>query len=77
MPLEAWTGWLEMRRKNRKVPTTRAVEMAIRQLDKLRSGGQDPAAVLDQSTMNSWTDLYPLKADRAGPRAMPAWAGAK
>jgi hypothetical protein len=46
----------------RKKPLTEyAVELIIKKLTKMHSEGQDVGAVLDQSTANGWTSLYPLK----------------
>ena len=69
MPADAWAGFLAMRTKTRKPPTPRAVELLIARLDEMRAKGQDVAKVLDQSTVNSWADLYDLKpaSVRAGP----------
>lgn len=61
IPIEPWTAYLEMRKANRKVPTERAKTLVVRELDKLRAKGEEPGAVLDQSTANNWTDVYPLK----------------
>lgn len=61
MPMASWTGYIEMRKKKRKDPTARAVELLIGELERLRDEGQDIAAVLDKSTVNGWTDVYPLK----------------
>jgi hypothetical protein len=58
IPAKAWQGYLQMRKK---APTEYAVELIIKQLQKMHSEGQDVGAVLDQSTANSWTSLYPLK----------------
>ena len=58
IPAKAWQGYVQMRKK---VPTEYAVELIIKQLEKMHSEGQDVGAVLDQSTANSWTSLYPLK----------------
>lgn len=72
MPEEAWRGFLAMRTKIRKPPTDRAKELLIAKLDAMREGGDDIAAVLDQSTLNGWQDLFPLKTDqrqRHAPRA--------
>ena len=61
IPVEAWDGWLEMRRKKKCPPTTRALQLAIRDLDRLRAEGDDPESVLDQSTVNGWRGLFRLK----------------
>lgn len=58
LPADAWAGYLDMRKKIKRPPTDRAVSLAIGILDKLRADGQDVAAVLDQSTMNSWQGLF-------------------
>ena len=58
IPAKAWQGYVQMRKK---APTEYAVELIIKQLQKMHSEGQDVGAVLDQSTANSWTSLYPLK----------------
>lgn len=61
---EAWAGWLEMRKKIRKPPTQRAITLALRKLDQMRREGQNIVDVLDQSTLNCWVDLYPVRKDR-------------
>jgi hypothetical protein len=65
VPLDAWAGYVDMRKKIKKpLATDRAVTLAINTLDKLREQGQDVAAVLDQSTMNSWQGLFAVAAQR-------------
>ena len=58
IPAKAWQGYVQMRKV---APTEYAVELIIKQLQKMHSEGQDVGAVLDQSTANSWTSLFPLK----------------
>ncbi len=60
---DAWFGFLEMRKKIKKPATERACAMLIKKLTMYHNAGHDPNAILDQSTMNSWQDLYELKAD--------------
>lgn len=60
LPMEEWRGFRAMRAKIKKPLTDRAATMAIRNLAELRDAGQDPAAVLDQSTLHCWQDLYPV-----------------
>jgi hypothetical protein len=62
-----------MRKKKRAVMTDRAVELRIADLSKLRDAGEDVGAVLDQSTANGWTDVYPLKDRRATQRQSPTF----
>lgn len=65
LPLEAWNEFLEMRKRNRASLTPRAKQLAIAALSKLRDQGQEPQLVLEQSTMNGWRGLFPLKASAA------------
>ncbi len=65
LPMEAWQGYIDMRRKIRKPMTDRAIQLAINTLDKMRQQGQDVAAVLDQSTLNSWQGLFPVSERRS------------
>lgn len=64
LPGDAWVGFIEMRVDKGSPPTERALKALIKKLDGFRGRGHDPTAVLDQSTINRWTDLYELK-DRA------------
>ena len=61
VPIESWLAFLEMRKKIKKPMTERAMELAIKKLDAMRSGGHDVAVILDNSVLNSWQDLYPPK----------------
>lgn len=61
LPLPAWEGYVAMRKATKKTMTPRAIELRLADLEKLLTAGEDIAAVLDQSTANNWTDLYPLK----------------
>ncbi len=59
---DAWNAFEEMRKGNGKaLKTDRARELLVAKLDKLRGAGHDPTAVLEESTMNSWLGVYPLK----------------
>lgn len=68
MPKEAWSGYLAMRRKARKPPTERAVDLVIAKLERFVRKGHDPTQILDQSTQNNWTDIYEPRAERHGQR---------
>jgi hypothetical protein len=63
IPLNAWKGFLEMRKKIQRPLTDRAVELAVRKLDKLREQGEDVEEVLNQSVLNCWQGLFPVKGD--------------
>lgn len=64
LPMEEWSAYLDMRKRIRKVPTPRAIELLVIELEKLKAQGHTPAAVLDQSTMNNWTGVFPVKGPR-------------
>lgn len=61
LPSDAWKEYSDMRKKLKKPMTDYAAKLRIADLLKLKEEGNDPAAVLNQSTSNSWTDIYPLK----------------
>ncbi len=58
---ETWAAYLEMRKAKRATPTARAVELIIKKLDELRNAGQDVKEILNQSIINNWTGIFPLK----------------
>ena len=64
LPSDAWEAWLEVRSKNRAPNTPRALRLAITELAKLKAGGQDIRAVLEQSTLRGWRGVFAIKADR-------------
>ena len=63
---DSWDAYEEMRREKKKIPTDRARELVVMELDKLRDSGQDPSKCLDQSTRCGWTDVYELKEKNNG-----------
>lgn len=65
LPKENWQGFVEMRQKIRKPMTQRAVAMILKKLEGLMQTGQDVAAVLDQSVVKSWQDVFPVKQEFA------------
>jgi hypothetical protein len=62
VPSGPWNAFIEMR-KDEKHPlkSAKAISLAISALEKLRDAGNDPAAVLNQSTMRSWRGLFEVK----------------
>lgn len=58
----AFLDFLEMRKKIKKPATDRAIELLHENLEKLSSGNESlKIKLLEQSTVNCWQDLYPLK----------------
>lgn len=61
MPAAEWSAFLDMRKLKGAPPTARAVSLLVGKIEALKSRGHDPSAVLDQSTLKSWTDVYEIK----------------
>lgn len=63
MPAGPWSDFVEMRRAmGKSIPFTPAAAKGIvSEVAKLRDEGQDPAAVLDQSTRNGWRGVFAVK----------------
>jgi uncharacterized protein YdaU (DUF1376 family) len=70
LPIPAWEGFLAMRKAIKKPITPEAVPLALKKLDSLREAGNNPQAVLEQSTLNSWQGLFEIKTDHQ-PRGSP------
>jgi hypothetical protein len=61
LPVAPWAAFCEMRTKMRRPLTEAAKTLIFKRLDTFRAEGQDPEAVLNQSVMNSWQSVFPLK----------------
>jgi len=61
IPAQPWADFLAMRRRIGKPMTTRAMELAVAELDKLAADGWPPGDVLNNSTLNSYQGLFPPK----------------
>lgn len=71
-PMDAWHGWVDMRKQRKRPLTDRATQRAINKLTTLHSAGHDIGELLDRSTMNGWLDIYePKETNRAGNSAKP------
>jgi hypothetical protein len=57
---ETWNDFLEMRKKLHKVPTDKAIQLLIKDLENYRVGGDDPNKVIEKSIISSWPGLFPL-----------------
>lgn len=58
---EALGDYIQMRKAIRKPITNRALELAFKKLDELSSDAFEKVAIVNQSVMNSWQGLFPLK----------------
>jgi len=56
-----WEAFMEFRKKQKALPSNHAKMLLIDKLAKLKSSGNDPNEVLNQSIMNNWKGLFPLK----------------
>ncbi|PTQ12944.1 hypothetical protein CLG96_02035 [Sphingomonas oleivorans] len=65
---EQWDGFVAMRKQIKKPLGPHAAKLAIRELHRLAEDGHPPGKVLEQSTLNGWQGLYPIKDDRRGQR---------
>jgi hypothetical protein len=61
LPTEHWKAWLDVRKKIKAPNTPRALKLSLDELERLKSQGYDPKAVLDQATVKGWKFPYPLK----------------
>jgi hypothetical protein len=61
IPEKPWNDYLEMRRRLKKPATKRAMELAVKELEKLADQGQSPKLILEQSIINSWQGIFPLR----------------
>jgi len=59
--IKVWKDFIEMRVKIRKPMTLRAEELVIKELDKLSCNVTEQIKILEQSIMNSWQGVFPLK----------------
>lgn len=55
--------FIDMRKTIKKPMTTRALELLIKNLDKLTNLEEEKIAILNQSIERSWQTVYPLKTD--------------
>lgn len=66
---QAFTDYVEMRKKLKSPMTERAIQLAMGNLEKLSGGDNDIAVqILEQSIMNSWKGLFALKEEKQNSR---------
>jgi hypothetical protein len=63
MPAKLWMDFVEHRRKAKAPMTDIAQQRAISKLERMRADGQDIEAVVEQSIINGWKGLFPVKND--------------
>ena len=65
---KVWNDFLEHRKTNKKKMTTRAMELMIKKLDKTRSDGHNPNALLEESICNGWQGIVVPDKPKSIPR---------
>ena len=78
--VEAWEGFIEMRKAKRNTPTEKAVKLLASKLEKLAPGNDlMKADILNQSTERGWQGVFPLKTDyqRSQPKSYNAQPSAE
>lgn len=60
---EVWNKFVDYRTQIRKPLTHEAIRLSIKKLVELKGEGYNPIDVIDQSIMNRWTGLFPVKGD--------------
>lgn len=60
----AFDDFVEMRKKAKKSPTPRAIELLKLKLNDLANDDVAKIKILEQSTINNWQDLYPLNSNK-------------
>lgn len=61
VPAEQWADFVEHRKQLKAKLSDRAIKLAIKELAKLRDAGHNPAEVLEQSVINGWKGVFPVK----------------
>jgi len=58
---ELWKDFLAVRKHKKAVNSPRAFKLLVTELEKLRAQGENPNACIEQSIIESWKDVYPIK----------------
>ena len=61
--LQAIKDFIDMRNKLKKPMTERAKSMMLKKLSELANADEQKIAILQESVLKSWTDIYPLKGE--------------
>ena len=70
--MESFVAFIGMRKKIKAPLTERALKMIVNEAYRLASGDPDKMKkIIDQSTMNGWRGVYPIKKDSTGNPSNP------
>jgi len=62
---DIWGEFLTHRKQIKKPATPRAQELLIKKLSDMQTAGENIQQVIEQSIMNGWIGLFPVKSDRS------------
>lgn len=66
---QSFTDYVEMRKQIKKPMTDKAIQLAMKKLEKLSGGDNDKSIqILEQSVLGSWQGLFELKGDKQKPQ---------
>lgn len=63
LPTEAWEEFVKMRKGIKKPLTDYATKLMLKKLAVMHQQGHDVQAVLDQSILKCWLDVFPVRAE--------------
>jgi hypothetical protein len=72
--LEAWAGFVTMRKAIKAPLTDRAATLTINKLKQLREEGYDPNEALDQSTQRCWRGIFPVQGQEPKAKLKPIYS---
>lgn len=64
--LDAINGYIDMRKAIKKPMTEKALKMIFTKLDKIGKSAPEKIEIINQSVMNSWQGIFPIKQDFSG-----------
>jgi hypothetical protein len=64
VPLKEFEAYKKMRRTIRKPLTSEAELLVFKKLERLQAQGYNPIDILNQSILNSWQGIFPIKKEK-------------
>lgn len=61
LPEDSWNALVEHRKSTKSAMTAQAKRLAISKLDELRRQGNGPVEVINQTIINGWKGLFPIR----------------
>ncbi|MDQ5910891.1 MAG: hypothetical protein QG599_2988 [Pseudomonadota bacterium] len=73
LPAETWQAFIDHRKELKKPPTASSATMTLKQLDKARGFGHDPATLIETAIASNWTGcVFPERHHQPAPIHVPA-----